>query len=131
MENIFSNFIKFFAVGCIAFATDISLYFFFLSLGFVSLVSKAVSFICGLVVGYFLNSFFTFNRAKITKNKFSKYILVYFVSLVANMSVNESIVIYLQDTVWQEVAILGAVICATIVSLLMNFFGLRYYVFKS
>ncbi len=130
MENILSNFIKFFIVGCIAFTTDIALYFLFLKLGLPSIFSKALSFVCGLLVGYVLNSFFTFNQAKISKVKFSKYILVYFVSLVANITVNEQTVIYLQDTIWKEFVLLGAVICATIVSLLMNFFGLRYYVFK-
>lgn len=130
MENILTNFKKFFIVGCIAFATDISLYFLFLEIGLISSFSKGLSFICGLLVGYFLNSFFTFNRAKINKIKFYKYILVYFVSLLANITVNERAVIYLKDIIWDELIFLGAVICATVVSLLMNFFGLRNYVFK-
>lgn len=130
MENILTNFKKFFIVGCIAFATDISLYFLFLEIGLISSFSKGLSFICGLLVGYFLNSFFTFNQAKISTIKFYKYILVYFVSLLANITVNERAVIYLKDIIWDEFIFLGAVICATVVSLLMNFFGLRNYVFK-
>tara|TARA_B100001175_G_C18917701_1_gene360867 strand:- start:60 stop:455 length:396 start_codon:yes stop_codon:yes gene_type:complete len=130
MENILTNFKKFFIVGCIAFSTDISLYFLFLEIGFISTFSKGLSFICGLLVGYFLNSFFTFNQPKISSIKFYKYILVYFVSLLANITVNERAVIYLKDIIWDEFIFLGAVICATVVSLLMNFFGLRNYVFK-
>ena len=130
MENIYTNFKKFFLVGCVAFSVDISLYFLLLEIGFLSTLSKGLSFVCGLLVGYFLNSFFTFNRAEVSKHMFYKYVLVYFISLLANIIVNELSVIYLEKIIMRDFVFLVAVICATIVSLTMNFFGLRNYVFK-
>lgn len=130
MESIYKNFTKFFLVGCIAFGTDISVYFILLEQGFSSFLSKGVSFICGLIIGYFLNSYFTFNKAKVSVLKFLKYLTLYLFSLLINMLSNEYALIKIAQTNFNEYGFIIAVIFATLLSLIINFLGLRYYVFR-
>jgi putative flippase GtrA len=130
MESIYKNFSKFFLVGCTAFTIDISIYFILLDQGYLSYLSKGISFICGLLVGYFLNSYFTFNKVKISSLRFLKYTMLYLFSLFVNMLSNEYVLIQITQTTMNEHAFIIAVLVATALSLIINFLGLRYYVFK-
>ena len=130
MDNIFKNFIKFFVVGCIAFGTDIISYFALLSLDFPSAIAKSISFMLGVAVGYILNSLFTFNNSQLVATELKKYILLYLGSMLVNMTLNEYFLSFLRDSTLSNHSLLIAVLLATTVSLLINFFGLRYYVFK-
>lgn len=131
MDNIFKNFTKFFIVGSIAFSSDITLYFFLVNAGWYTAVAKGAGFIFGLIIGFFLNSIFTFNNASISNKRFFKYLLIYLISLLANTSVNEFLLSFLYLSAYYEQAFWIAVIIATAVSMLMNFIGLRYYVYKN
>tara|TARA_A100001011_G_C13827656_1_gene641546 strand:- start:189 stop:584 length:396 start_codon:yes stop_codon:yes gene_type:complete len=131
MENIYKNFFKFFVVGCIAFSSDILLYFFLVNIGWLTYIAKGAGFIFGLIIGFFLNSIFTFNNASISNKRFFKYLLIYLISLLANTSVNEFLLSFLYLSAYYEQAFWIAVIIATVVSMLMNFIGLRYYVYKN
>jgi len=130
MDSLFKNFFKFLLVGCIALFTDISIYFILLQFSWPSIAAKALSFCFGVAVGYILNSLFTFNNLKLIKQELKKYILVYSISLIVNLLINEFFLLLLDASPWSRYAFIIAVIFATTMSLLMNFLGLRYYVFK-
>ena len=130
MDSVLKNFFIFFLVGCLAFSTDILIYFTLLQFSWSSISAKAISFCFGVGVGYILNSFFTFNGSQLIKQELYKYILVYSISLIVNILINEFILSLLDISPWSRYAFIIAVIFATTVSLFMNFLGLRYYVFK-
>ena len=130
MDSVLKNFFKFVLVGCLAFSTDILIYFTLIQFSWSSIAAKAISFCFGFGVGYILNSFFTFNGSQLIKQEFYKYILVYSISLIVNILINEFILSLLEISPWSRYAFIIAVIFATTVSLFMNFLGLRYYVFK-
>ena len=130
MDKMFKNFLKFFIVGCIAFGIDITSYFALLLLDFPSAIAKSISFILGVSVGYILNSLFTFNNSQLAATELKKYILLYLGSMFINMTLNEYFLSFLRDPALGNHSLLIAVLLATSVSLLINFFGLRYYVFK-
>jgi len=131
MDSIYKNFIKFILVGFVAFTSDITLYLALVSYGWQTILAKATGFIFGLIIGYFLNSIFTFQKTAINQKRFFKYLFVYFCSLIANTLTNEYLINLFINSINRDQAFLIAVIIATTVSLLMNFFGLRYYVFKN
>ena len=130
MDIIYHNFIKFFIVGCIGFVIDISIYFLLLNEGYASFISKGLSFICSVIICYFLNSYFTFNRARMGSLKFFKYSAVYLFSFFVNMVSNEYMLMEINKTSLNEYSYMIAFIWATFLSLIINFLGLRYYVFR-
>ena len=130
MQNIYQNFSKFLIVGALSFVVDILFYFFFLKQGIDPVLSKLASFICGAFCGYILNTYFTFNQAKLTSNKLLKYISVYSCSLFANLLSNELMLTRLLNSSMEEGVYFISVIFATVIALVINFLGLRYYVFR-
>ena len=125
------EFKKFFLVGLIAFFSDISTYYLFTVSGLELNTSKAISFLIGTLIGYLLNTIYTFEEAQYSSNTLTKYLLVYLVSMLLNVTVNAlSITLFLIFELDMNLSKFLAVIIATMFSMIFNFICLKYYVYR-
>ena len=85
-------------------------------------VSKALSYICGAVIGFIINKLWTFESKEFSKSEVFKYILLYAVSAGINAGINKTIMLFMG---MQFLAFL----CATGASTVINFLGQKFFVF--
>jgi len=85
--------------------------------------AKAVSYIAGATVGFFINKLWTFKSKKFKLSEVYKYVILYACSAFANTIVNKLVLFSIKSSVF-------AFLCATGTSTLMNFFGQKFLVFK-
>lgn len=116
----------FMVVGCLTVGLDFLMYqglvYFFL---FNVSLAKAVGFIGGCIFAYFANRFWTFNQQAICSGSLWRFIIVYVVSLIANVLINQGIL-----SIWDSLtAFYMAFLVATGVSATLNFIGMKWFVF--
>lgn len=116
----------FLVVGCLTVALDFMVYrgltyFFLCDIG----LAKAIGFISGCIFAYFANRFWTFKQQSTRSGSLWRFALVYAVGLVANVLVNQGILLS-----WDSPATLYvAFLVATGVSATLNFMGMKWFVF--
>lgn len=91
-------------------------------------IAKAVGFITGTVFAYFANRYWTFNHQVIRKNAVFRFALLYSMTLLINIIANR-LVLNFFDIDQQYVVV--AFVCATGLSAVLNFSGMKWYVFAS
>lgn len=114
------EFVLFLAIGLMATLVDLFTYYLLISSGLPGNYAKAISFILGTLTGYVGNTRFAF-RHKV--GTFWKYTIVYALSLVVNIWVNNQAHNLLGNRLW------GWII-ATGTTTTLNFLGLRHFTFK-
>jgi putative flippase GtrA len=93
-------------------------------------LTKGIGFIGGTIFSYFVNCFWTFNQQTTGAGSAGRFILVYLVSLVANIVVNYLSIDWLKaSALISEYILLTAFILATGVSAIINFIGMKFFVF--
>ena len=117
---------KFGLVGIATICVDLTIYNVAVFLGIITPVSKALSFIAGVMMSYVGNSNLTFRKQK---HKRSRFLMTYGFSLFINVSINE-IFLYLLLSGYKY-ALISSWLVATGVSGLFNFLTLRKWVFDS
>ncbi len=120
---------SFFLIGIFSFIIDAGIYYLLISkLDIGILISKTFSFLCGTLNSYIFNRYLTF-RSNIRHDiGISKHYLLYGMSLFFNVNINYFIYINLADVF--DYAYHAAFIIATGVSVVINFIGLKFFVFK-
>jgi putative flippase GtrA len=124
----------FLVVGLLAMAIDFAVYraLIFIRLLDLNGVSfpKGVGFIVGTIFAYFANRFWTFNRQTIGAGSVGRFILVYLLGLTANIAVNYLSISWLATLapISGHVLIIGFLL-ATGVSAVLNFIGMKFFVF--
>jgi len=86
-------------------------------------LSKAISFVCGAVVGFIINKRWTFESKAFSYGEIIRYIILYACTAMINAAVNHIVLMVI------PVEILGF-LCATGVSTVLNFLGQKYFVFR-
>lgn len=125
------QFKRFFLVGLLAFSSDIASYYFFTALGMNLNIAKGTSFVIGTLLGYLLNTKYTFEKSQFSSNTLTKYLTVYLCSMILNVTVNIfSITLLAMILANDNSTKFFAVIMATGVSMIFNFVSLKYYVYK-
>ena len=113
-------------VGCLTVGLDFAIY---RGLSFSFLISaslaKTIGFIGGCVFAYFANRYWTFNQKITRSGSFWRFSLVYAVSLIVNVSINQSILSASENP---EVIYIAFLI-ASGVSAILNFVGMKSFVF--
>lgn len=109
--------------GTAGVAVDYALYNLFLWLGLPILPGKGLSFACGCCVGFFINKFWAFQSGGAVWAEAPRYALLYACTSLVNTGVNRLVLV-----VWPVT--LGAFLCATAVSGMLNFLGLNFVVFR-
>ena len=140
-KELRSQIIKFTSFGIIALLADLGTYYIALNLleekSFSILISakvaKTISFIVGTTVTYYLNKRWTWGKTDKSKSRFGKFLILYLVSLISNVSMNSitlTVLIAIQDYVDFPFKYLIAFISAAGSSAVFTFFGQKYWVFK-
>lgn len=125
------EFRKFFLVGLLTFLSDASTYYFFTSAGLDLNLAKGISFLIGTLIGYLLNTIYTFEISQYSSNTLRKYLSVYLCSMLLNVTINAlSITLFLSLTIDMSISKFLAVMIATAFSMIFNFICLKYYVYK-
>jgi len=114
-------------VGLLAFSTDVFFYIVGLSFGLPNFQAKAISFVLGMNLSFFLNRAFTFRTSETRFGKV-KFVSVYMSSLAVNVSMNSFLVMKLAHD--NQFSKLFAFFAASASAIVINFVGMRYIVFK-
>jgi putative flippase GtrA len=92
--------------------------------------AKGFGFIGGTVFAYFANRFWTFNQQRMRSGSVFRFTVVYIVGLASNIMINFLSLKWLSSfTLPLEYALLTAFIFATSVSAILNFIGMKFFVF--
>ena len=121
------QFSRFLIGGIVAVALDWTTYFLLVSLGhFVPSISKAFGFIVGTIFAFFYNGIISFSSS-LSKIKFLRHISLYMFSMVVNITVFH----FAMKTTPRFLGSnsLGSLFLATSISMILNFFGMRKWVF--
>jgi putative flippase GtrA len=121
---------RFIPVGIVAVLTDLIVYGALLNLGLSPAIAKVASFICGALVAFVGNRYFTFQRRS-GRRGFAAFWGVYFGSLLLNVAVNQAVLAAAYGLGLKiNVGIVTAFLAATLVSALTNFVGMKSFVFR-
>lgn len=121
--------LRFVPIGFATVGLDFVAYQLLLMLGLDVTVSKTVSFLAGAVFAFFANRTFTFRAAGGASALF-KFALVYLTSLLVNVTVNGVALAALKGLLPMAAGLLIAWFIATGTSAAVNFFGMKFYVFR-
>lgn len=140
-NNLLKQIIKFGLIGLLATLVDLFAYFIFLQLipenSFDKFsnesICKTLSFLCGLLVTFYLNKYWTWKQKEKSKKRFGQFLFLYAMSLLINVSLNELFLYILhENSFWEFLPhkYLIAVIGATGFTAVFNFIGQKFWVFK-
>jgi len=118
---------RFLIVGSTTVLVDLVCYFVLINLDYDTHISKGISFSAGTVFAYFANSSYTFQGSKRGSLIFFIFCLLYLSTLVINIVTNE---IVLESMGRTDISFVFAFILATTLSAILNFIGMKYYVFQ-
>lgn len=115
---------RFIVTGVGAVITDLLVY---QLLSFVMLVdiAKAIGFMSGSILAYTVNKFWTFEQEKKSKTELVRFILLYASTLAINILINRLSLNYIQF----EYSVAFAFLAATGTSTVLNFIGMKFFVF--
>lgn len=118
----------FLVIGSLTVLIDYLFYIFFnFLLELNTLVSKGGSFIIGAIFSYYGNNKWTFSFKVIEKYNILNFIILYLISLLVNVYLNQIILLSFTNLLLiREIAFL----LSTLVSALINYLGMKYYVFN-
>ncbi|MEK7658104.1 MAG: GtrA family protein [Patescibacteria group bacterium] len=123
MNNFKKEISRFLIVGIFIVAADAAVYYsslFFLE----PWLAKAFAFICGTIVAYVANKFWTFKKPGYSKKELIKFIILYMVAIVVNVAMNSLVLSLSNSFVFSYVVATGA-------SASLNFIGQKRFVFNS
>lgn len=132
--------VKFVLIGTLATLTDLGCYYMFLNifpekiLSLISneAVSKTLSFICGILVTYNFNKYWTWKQKDRSNKRFIKFSILYGCSLVLNVTINSGFLYLLHHKEFftdLPYKYFIAFVFATGFSSIFNFIGQKKWVF--
>jgi len=94
--------------------------------------AKTVSFLVGTLYAYFANRYWTFSSSASVINSVGRFIVLYSVTLFANVAVNSSSLKIMQTIPYfsNQYLITISFMVSTAVSASLNFFGMKFWVFQ-
>lgn len=116
--------LKFLVGGGTAVLVDFLTYKLFMLIGMERTIAKTLSFICGSIVGFIINKYWTFKSSKFQINEILKYSILYIVTAFINSQVNKYTLMLFKSESF-------AFLCATGVSTILNFLGQKFLIFRN
>ena len=116
--------LKFLVGGGTAVLVDFLTYKLFMLIGMERTIAKTLSFICGSIVGFIINKYWTFKSSKFQINEILKYSILYIVTAFINSQVNKYTLMLFNSELF-------AFLCATGVSTILNFLGQKFLIFRN
>lgn len=89
---------------------------------------KGLGFIVGTVFSYFANRFWTFSQVSPGRGSPIRFVVLYTATLCANILGNSLVLDLLMGAVFRVEA---AFVIATSISAMLNFLGMKYFVFRA
>ena len=114
---------RFVVAGSLAVGTDMLVYYALLR-AITHSPAKAVSFLCGSVIAYVVNKYWTFEKLERSYAEMARFGTLYAATLGANVGVNKVCLVLAPGQV------LFAFLCATGTSTVLNFVGQKWWVFR-
>ena len=90
--------------------------------------AKAVGFLTGTTFAYFANKMWTFGHQEHTPGSASRFVILYAITLCANVLVNAGCLELFRTLPF---AVTAAFLIATGISAVLNFTGMKWFVFKT
>ncbi len=115
--------LKFLVGGGTAVIVDFFTYKIFMILGLERTIAKTLSFICGSIVGFIINKYWTFKSPKFQIKEILKYTVLYILTAFINSQVNKYTLLLFGNEMF-------AFLCATGVSTILNFLGQKFLIFR-
>ncbi|MEK4345582.1 MULTISPECIES: GtrA family protein [Paenibacillus] len=115
---------RFGVTGCSAVLTDSFIYYLLLNIWSTS-ISKGMSFLCGAGISFLLNKLWTFEATQNTSSHIWKFSVLYLGTLSINILMNK-----LTLSLFPSMYMI-AFLVATGTSMLLNFIGQKWWVFKN
>ncbi|WJV54599.1 GtrA family protein [Pectobacteriaceae bacterium CE70] len=120
--------LRFLFVGTITVCVDFLCYRFSHSLRIDLAYAKAIGFISGTLFAYFVNRFWTFSAKDAPLASVWRFVVVYSLNLCVNVLLNMGVLALLAGT---NYAVVIAFLIATGTSAVLNFVGMKFYVFNT
>ena len=109
--------------GGSAVLTDAAVYWLLQMAGMDLSVAKAISFVCGSIVGFIINKLWTFQAKRFSFGEILRYCILYTCTALINTGVNYAVLYFVDIQIF-------AFLCATGVSTILNFLGQKFFVFR-
>lgn len=114
--------LKFLVGGGTAVIIDFLVYKILMIIGIERTIAKTISFICGSIVGFIINKYWTFKSPKFQIKEILKYTILYIITAFINSQVNKYTLLLFGSEFF-------AFLCATGVSTILNFLGQKFLIF--
>lgn len=114
--------LKFLVGGGTAVIIDFLVYKILMIVGIERTIAKTISFICGSIVGFIINKYWTFKSPKFQIKEILKYTILYIITAFINSQVNKYTLLLFGSEFF-------AFLCATGVSTILNFLGQKFLIF--
>ena len=114
--------LKFLVGGGTAVIIDFLVYKILMIVGIERTIAKTISFICGSIVGFIINKYWTFKSPKFQIKEILKYTILYIITAFINSQVNKYTLLLFGSEIF-------AFLCATGVSTILNFLGQKFLIF--
>ena len=114
---------KFLVGGGTAVIIDFLVYKILMIMGIERTIAKTISFICGSIVGFIINKYWTFKSPKFQIKEILKYTILYIITAFINSQVNKYTLLLFGSEFF-------AFLCATGVSTILNFLGQKFLIFR-
>jgi putative flippase GtrA len=119
---------RYIVAGSISTCIDFSVYrVLLLYTGYIN-ISKLFGLCAGILISYFINKIWTFGIKKYYAKSIIYFIFLYIISNITNIIVNRSILYIIGIN--KEIYIMFAFCCAAGIAAIMNYIGMKYFVFK-
>jgi putative flippase GtrA len=123
MEKLKRELPKFIVAGFFTVFTDASIYYILLNY-FQHDIAKAISFICGTLVAFVINKYWTFQQVKYYHKEMASFFILYGIAFLVNVGMN-GFIVFIGGT------FLIAYLFATGISATLNFLGQKFLVFRN
>ena len=121
---------RFLVIGVLTVVVDFTTYRLLLAAGVPVGWAKAIGFVTGTVFAYFANRRWTFEGARPRSGSALRFALLYACTLAINVGINAWILRLALAAVPPTVAVSIAFVAATGVSAVLNFVGMKFFVFE-
>jgi putative flippase GtrA len=128
-RETFKQIRRFLVIGVLSVLVDLAVYLILTRLGLSTHLSKGISYVSGMVLGFIGNKFWTFESARRSASEPTTYLLLYAATLLVNVAVNATVLAMFADVLpprWNKA---WAFLVATGVTTVLNFLGMRFVTF--
>jgi putative flippase GtrA len=122
---------RFLVIGVLSVVCDLATYGLLCKLEIAVPIAKGISYVAGMVFGFFGNKYWTFESAQKSIAEPITYLLLYAVTLGVNVAINSCVLARLSEPIGPKLAAGVAVLIATGTTTVLNFLGMRLLTFRA